>query len=416
MSETNWFQDEAQCREMITLHGSAKAAAEAWGICVRRVQRWAKKHQIGAEPAPYSAREKTAASATISDTQALIDSGVTSAEFMTPDELLVLKGLSPAEWSYSASMSAWEAQVGDGRIETLHRLTINATKRPETLLWPESSNGWTPPPAKRRKKSKSRPRTIALFSDPHFPKHEPALIEASIAWLEDTQPDEIVILGDISDGSPFARHRKNPRTHVTVAEHQRGTYQGLARWRNAVPDARIRLITGNHDAWWLQRLRELMPDFEQLREHPESDKPMLTMRQVFALDELRIDHVEPAGEYHDDTILIAPDLVALHGVKGGRDAAVKEQAIWEGASVCQGHAHKWQITGITKRLPGGGETQRFALNVPSMSLRDLGYSHAHDVAQGWMTLSLWPDGLWVPEMATFNPQSEAVLWRDGRWG
>lgn len=415
---SEWYRDPDQCREMIELHGSATAAAKAWGIPPRRVRYWAMKH--GAHTAPSaqpSASEQTAlgASACVGEREATLQTAASATECISPEELLAQHGLDPAEWSFTASTTCWDAVVGDGEVRTLHRLNVKATKRPEALLGLGLAPGWTPPPAKRRRARSSEPRIIALLSDPHFPMHEPALIEASIAWLEDIQPSEVVIMGDISDASTFGRHRRNPRTHVTVSEHQRSTHKGLARWRAAAPDARMRLLTGNHDAWWLQRLRELMPDFEQLRDHPESDEPLLTMRRLFALDELRIEHVEPSGEYHDDTLQILPDLVTLHGVKAGRDAAVKEQAGWEGASIAQGHAHKWQITGVTKRLPGGGETQRFAINVPSMSRRDLGYSHAHDVAQGWMTLSVHDDGLWVPEMAVFDPQTETVLWRDGRW-
>lgn len=410
------YRDPEWMAEQVAIHGSPSAVGRAWGFPERRIRYWHLKHQSAAPAAPSASDpDALGARSSITETQATLQSTASATETVSPEELLAQHGLDPSEWSYTSSITSWEAVVGDGVVRTLHRVNVKATKRPEALLGLSLEPGWVPPPAKRVKPNTLTPSLIAVFSDPHFPMHDEHLHEASIAWLEDMQPDEVVILGDISDASPFARHRKNPRTHVSVSEHQTATYQGLARWRAAAPDARFRLITGNHDSWWIQRLRELMPDFEELREHPESDEPLLSMRRVFALDDLRIEHCEPTGEYHDDTLLIAPDLVALHGVKAGRDAAVKEQAGWEGASVAQGHAHKWQITGVTKRLPGGGETQRFALNVPSMSRRDLGYSHAHDVAQGWMTVSLWPDGQWVPEMATFNPQTGAVLWRDGRW-
>lgn len=330
-------------------------------------------------------------------------------------------GLDPDEFLIDWRRNQWDVNTGrnaKGHVElaTMHQLTVRARPKPQAYMGMDIEPGWVPPPARRRSVSKTKPRIIAAFTDPHFPLHEPELIEASVAWLEDVQPDEVVILGDVSDASPFKRHSRNPRTDVTVSQHQAGSYQGLARWRNAAPDARIRMLAGNHDYWLLERIREMLPDAEQLLSHPESDIPLFSLRNVLGLDSLRIEIDEPRGHYHDGAFQIMDDLVVIHGVKVGRDGAFKEQAGWEGASVAQGHAHSWQITGVTKRLPGGGESQRFAVNIPAMSRRDLGYAPSHNVSQGWMSFTAWPDGRWVPEMAVFDPQTESTCWRDWRYG
>lgn len=414
--ENEWYRCPTQCQEMIDLHGSASAAARAWGIPERRVRYWAQRHQY-AEPAPHSESGPAAASATISADRASILAPPSRLGSMTPEELLEQHGLNPAEWSYQATVNSWEALAGNGDVQVLHQLKVSAVKRPEALLGFGLEPGWTPAPARRSRKAPGAVRTIAVFADPHFPLHEPDLIEGSVAWLEDHRPDEIVLLGDNSDANPFKRHSKNPRTETSVSDHQRSTYEGLARWRNAAPDARMRWIRGNHDAWMIERIRELMPHYEEIRAHPTSSEPMLGLRQLFALDELRIELVgDETGHYHDDTVEIAPGLVALHGVKAGRDGAVKEQAGWEGTSLIQGHCHKWQITGVTKRLAGGGSTQRFAINAPAMSVRDLGYAPAHDVAQGFMVITLHDDGEWIPEMAIYNPQTGSTMFRDWRYG
>lgn len=334
---------------------------------------------------------------------------------MTPEELFFDHGLDPSEWEYTATLNRWDALAGNGEITTLSQIKINAKKRinPETFVI-GIKNGWEPPTARRSKRS-SRPEYIVAFPDPHAPHQEQVLFDASVSWLEEFQPKRVVCLGDAGDNSPFKRHRKNERIDCTVSEAVDGTYKALARWRNAAPDAQMDIIPGNHD-WWLQcRVLEEFPHLMQLQ-RPGEDFALLNMRSVLALDQLRITLHDRGGEYHDNVIQIADDLVAMHGTKTGKHGgATKEQSGWEGASIVQGHDHKTAMTAITKRLPSGGETQRYAFSAGTMSRRDLGYDPAHNCNQSFMVFTIWPDGRWHPDYALFDPQRNDVTWRDWRY-
>jgi len=353
------------------------------------------------------------ASAEITDTTAVLISAANprGTDMLTPEEMLLERGLDPDEWDFKVSGTSYDALAGDGKITTLHRIRVDAVRRPEALVPIFFSSDWRPQKPRRARRPKQKPRVVPHFPDPHFPMHEPALYEASLAWLDEFNPDELVLLGDLSDASPFKRHRKNPRTDVTVPQHVGGTYEGLAGWRGAAPNTKIRALRGNHDAWMAARVLEMFPAFAELV-RPGEDMPLLSMRSVLNLDSLHIETIESSGEYHDEVFEIFPDLVAMHGVKAGVNGAVKEFDAWEATSIIQGHAHKLQITAICKRLARGGSTQRYAINGGTMGRRDLGYDHKHDVAQGWVVFVQHACGSWIPELVTFDPQTETTMFRE----
>jgi hypothetical protein len=202
----------------------------------------------------------------------------------------------------------------------------------------------------------------------------------------------VVCLGDEGDWSPFKRHRPNLRTDTTVSEAVLGTYQGLARWRAAAPDADFDLIPGNHTTWLEQRILEMFPRLAELT-LPDSDEPFISVKQILRLDRLRINYHGTRGEYHDSMIELAPGLILMHGTKTGKHGgSTKEQEGWEGASIIQGHDHHLSLSAINKRTPGGGHTQRYAISAGAMARRDMGYSPKQDVGQGWPVVTIWSDG------------------------
>lgn len=336
-------------------------------------------------------------------------------DIKTPEEVLADHGLKPGEWNYTVDARSWDAAIGDGVVTTMHYFKIIAHRKPESRYAFEVPKGWTPPKARKTRPKRGGVQTIALFADPHFPLHEPDLIEASVAWLEEFQPDRIVCLGDEGDWAPFKRHRPNPRTDRSVSESLMSVYEGLARWRNAAPDAEMDLIPGNHTMWLEQRILEMIPQAAELI-RPGDDEPWVSMRSLLKLDELRIKYHGTRGEYHDAVIEIAPGLVLMHGTKTGKHGgATKEQEGWEGASIVQGHDHALALTAINRRTPNGGHSQRYAISGGAMARRDLGYSPKQDVGQGWTVITLHEDGRWHPDLAVYDPQLGDVTWRDWRY-
>lgn len=333
----------------------------------------------------------------------------------SPEEVMQDHGLNPGEWDYVLDARSWDAAVGNGIVTTMHYFKIIAKRKPESRFAFEVPQGWTPPKARRSKTSSTKPRTVAIFADPHAPLNEHCLTEATVAWLEEFQPSEFICLGDAADNSPFKRHKVNKRIDCTPKEAIWSTYELLARWVNAAPDARRRMIFGNHDHWILDRILETNADVMDIVLYGE-DEPYMSLGKILKLGELGYEYEWTGGEYHDVTYALTDDLVLMHGTKTGKyGGATKEQEGWEGASVVQGHDHKLTLTAVTKRLPSGSETQRYAVSAGTLARRDLGYDPKRNVNQGWPVVTIWPSGRWHIEYALFDPQTESTTFRDWIW-
>lgn len=345
------------------------------------------------------------------DTATIVTLTRASGENVTPDEVLKDEGLDPEHWDVvSYTSNKWHAPTATGR-ELFEQTKLVARRRVESILKPAKSRkaGWIPPKPRLRKRTAKR--LIAALGDPHAPLEETDFVEAQCAWLSVYQPDEIYLMGDAADNSPWKRHKKNRRIDCTAQQALDATYAYLSRIRAAAPNARIVLVYGNHDYWIIDRIMETVPQLGTLRRADGTQ--IVSLADWLRLDELHIETVEVQGEYHDHVVQILPDLIGLHGVASGPyGGAVKEFNNWEGASVIQGHDHKGALVLLSKRLPDGGDVQRIAASVGTSARRDLGYDHKRNVCQSFLTITVTDDHTWHPELAIFNPQTRTTTWRD----
>lgn len=274
--------------------------------------------------------------------------------------------------------------------------------------------GWKAPRRPARHVS-GQPELVPIISDPHCPFHEPIIIDAFAAWLDEHRPARAYILGDESDLPSLGKYRKNPRMHCTVQECIDSTYDVLAKWRAASPETEMTILAANHTHGRLDGyVLDNAPELHGLsRAHEEEE--LLSMPYLLRLDELDISYVEAEGEYHDSTIEIAPGIIAMHGTAAGvHGGAIREIGNWEG-SVIQGHDHKSVLAARIRRRPDNTEVLRWAWSIGAASQRDLGYTAKRDVAQGFGVLTLHSDGRWQPEPASYDPEYNDVTWRSWRY-
>lgn len=331
-----------------------------------------------------------------------------------PDKVLRDHRLDPERWQVTVyTDNEWDGPSQEGPIR-YYQSKVHAKPRPVASDFPVTFDPTWHPPRPRIRPISPGPLLVPQFFDPHFPLHEPDLYEASLAWTDEHRDRlrEILIPGDEGDWTPFSRWGKNRRINVGVAEAQRGVYEGLSGWRGAAPDTEIKILPGNHTHWLVKRMGEVYPDALELQ-RPGEDFKLLSLRSLVNLDSLHIEYIDTDGEYHDVVYEIAPGLISMHGTfTGEHGGATKEIKVWEGASVFQGHDHSGQLTVINKRLPNGGYTQHYACSGMAMCRKDLGYSHKHNVAQGFPVTAVWPDGTFHIDLAFFNPQTRTTTWRD----
>lgn len=427
------YRDESELRAAIERLGSINAVCREYDLPRSTVQSWAKHHQINSnhprttqkpkqvpqpKRLPRGSNAPERASAKIAeDTATLVSQpNPLSTATLTTDELLLQHGLTPSEWDVKPTLNVWDALTGSGGVTTLAQLKVICTRKWQDVITPpHRPPSWQPPRAKRNSVARRKAATWydVVLPDPHAPLYEDSLVEASIAWMEQFKPRRVIGLGDTADNSPWKRHRPNPRIDCTPQEAADSTYDLLCRWSNASASADERiLLPGNHDWWLYQRILETIPGLASLKK-PATGERWLNMSDFLSLPQIGWRLLDTEGEYHDVTMDIADDLVGLHGTKTGtHGGAVKEFALWEGVSVVQGHDHKTALVAITKRLPGGGESQRYAISAGTMARRDLGYNPAHNCNQSFLVIVHHPGGRWHPELVLYDPQRRDTSWRD----
>jgi len=315
----------------------------------------------------------------------------------------------PAEWDdlegliRSRHLSPDDWQIDRARVNTwgvdgvaCSQLRVDLTPR-RSLLVPARSEGWIPPPPKRRKPVKGVPELVAFFGDHHCPYHDPLLHEATCVWLAEHKPARAIILGDLIDADSVSRHRFNPMFASTLQENLDSAYALLAAYRRASPDTAFTLLPGNHD----DRLRlavidNFRPALGLRRGGLPEDDPVLSLQFLLRLDELSIDFVEsPSGGYETAQVLVTDSLAARHGwiaSKGSGSSALKTLRHLM-HSVVVGHTHRQSVVHATISDIHNDQSTISACEAGTMALvRDgLGYANAPDWQAGFATAHVFGD-------------------------
>lgn len=139
----------------------------------------------------------------------------------------------------------------------------------------------------RTKDEKSRFKTILVGSDFHDVKVDPFVLSTFIDLAHRSQPDVIVLNGDVFDLYEFSRFSIDPRQVMIQERFSFVKTHIFGALRRACPNSQIELIVGNHE--W--RLMKLLADKTPAMKVILSDVMGLTLADVFGLDEFEINLV-----------------------------------------------------------------------------------------------------------------------------
>ncbi len=326
------------------------------------------------------------------------------------ETLLKNRGLRPQDWTIvGARVNEWAEH---------RQLRVDLKPAVEFLL-PARADGWKAPPKVHRKQHPGG-KLVALFGDHHAPHHDPELHRAVCEWLRAHQPDEWIVLGDILDLDAVSRHRHNPEWSRSAQECVDAGYSILRAYVQASPNSGRRMIRGNHE----DRLRNAALDnlkavhgLTQGRVDGEPSRvPVLSIRHLLRLDELDVDLGSEDGEYAFDQVQITPELAARHGwiARKGSGASALATIDHLRYSVVIGHTHRQSIVHHTAHSIDG--RPRVLLGAEAGTLAKiaggLGYSCSPDWQQGFATATVYPDGKFKLDLATWVDGT--LLWRDWR--
>lgn len=188
-------------------------------------------------------------------------------------------------------------------------------------------------------------KRICIIPDLQIPYHDRKAVKALIRFIGETQPDEVLMIGDVLDFPQPSRWNKDTR-----GEFEGSIYQDvkIAQWDLFGPlrdvyDGPVGFIEGNHD--------------ERPRVYLAKYSPALAGTKAFNVDVLcDFDSygIEVKPEFYD----VAPGWVATHGHRGGINInqiagnTAMNAAKKFGKSVVMGHTHRLGVISHTTGYGG----------------------------------------------------------------
>lgn len=199
-------------------------------------------------------------------------------------------------------------------------------------------------------------KRVAIISDSQMPYDDRKALKAVIRFIGDTQPDEVVHIGDLADFPQPSRWNKG-----TAGEFEGSVYEDCEQIKRRflqplreVYAGPVKIHEGNHD---------LRP-----REYLAKYAPALAESGAFNIENL-LDFEGYEVELLPDFYKVAPGVVTTHGHRGGLSMSripgntALNAAKKLGVSVVMGHTHRQGIGGDTIGYAGNVTRQLFGMEV-----------------------------------------------------
>lgn len=337
------------------------------------------------------------------------------------DSLMRERGLDPEEWEISSLIvNEWDSPTG----ETLKQLKLHCKrKKPISMIAPARislgkvfANTLAIDP-----ELSTEPEELVVFvGDQHAPNHDKELHRRFCEFLADYEPQRGVLMGDLIDLPKDSRHPSDPDWDEETQTCLDEGAQILLDYREASPDTYWVKLPGNH----LERLRRVIIDrlghwyglrpaqVESLPDLPPIHDPVHLLR----LDEIGVEFIRPKGSYQHAQYQVAPDLVARHGdiAKRGSGASAAASLASLDYSFIQGHTHRQALVQKMIHTVNGQKLLHGAETGCMCDIRGgLGYAPRPDWGQGFCTATVYDDGGFKLDLATY--QNHKLYFRDMRY-
>jgi len=239
--------------------------------------------------------------------------------------------------------SAFDREKGEW-TSTVNHAYEHGEEDIESLLVRPASGHVIKPLRRTTRKSTSETSTL-VAGDAQFPFSDPEATGTFLQYARDLQPDEIVLLGDMTD---FPALSKYPQRKEWVDSTQKGIdeyYTFLSNLRANAPNSRIIAIHGNHEQRLINSLERNLAEIAGIR-LALGNRALLSVQNLARYDELGVESVDgyPNGIYW-----ASDKLKFTHGTytkTGGSNAA--RYLATEDESTVYGHTHRMELAYRTK--------------------------------------------------------------------
>jgi hypothetical protein len=346
-----------------------------------------------------------------------------------PDTMLLDRGLDPDDWEItSMGVNEWDGPQKDGTVVTDYQAKFTCKRRkPLCDLLPPRVDGPRRKRIVRAPVSNSSQLTV-IVGDHQAPFHDRRLHELFCQWLEVNQPDRGVHLGDLMDFPDISRHPDDPDNVAIANECLQSGYDIFRDMTDASPATNWELMPGNHDERLRRYVIEKAPRIHGLKRVDSPDSYGEVVHDIsflMRLDELDIDYVDPRGPYDLAQVELSQNLAVRHGwitsPKGGQAAYKSLEKT--GYSILVGHTHRQALVQHSVPEINGQMRQLLAAEIGCMCRVDdvrhedgrmfPSYTPMADWQMGFATASIWPDGKFHIELATYV--NGVLMWSGQRF-
>ncbi len=242
-------------------------------------------------------------------------------------------------------VSTWEMMhkdnEGEAHVTELHKYeyTPDATDMESLLV--RQAEPTLIRPSRRKRPSRSDSRTL-VAGDSQIPFHDEQAFDRFQTAVVETQPDNIILLGDMVDMPSMSRFNQRPEW-VGSAQESIDTYHTfLAQTRANAPNSNIFVIHGNHEQRFDNYIQKNAMEVLKLRRaNMAHEMAVLSLRHLVRYDELEIQSIDG---YPNGSLWLEEDLKCIHGnvaAKGGANASKYLRS--ERESTIYGHTHRQEL-------------------------------------------------------------------------
>lgn len=220
-------------------------------------------------------------------------------------------------------------------------------------------------------------KTTVILPDIQYPFHDSLVLSKLIKVIKDTQPDNILQIGDAIDFPQVSRWSKGTAGEYadTLQDHIDGFRSDvLVPIREAAPKASITWLEGNHDL----RVRDFVKQYAA----PLGPLRALEMPALFGLDELSVDYVKGPVRIGTNTYAIHGHESSGYSTTGSAWDLKFQKRYGSDKSFVFGHTHQ---PFIIHRAFGyeGKVSPRFTMNTGSI-MDPVAASYVKDGAVSWV--------------------------------
>lgn len=210
-------------------------------------------------------------------------------------------------------------------------------------------------PSRRRKPSSRVDSRTLVAGDSQIPFHDEQAHERFQQAVSETQPDNIILVGDMVDLPSLSKFSQR-NEWVGTTQSAIDTYHNfLAQTRSNAPNARIAVVHGNHEQRMDDYVRRNAAEVLGLRRaNMAHELAVLTLQYLVRYDDLEVESIDG---YPNGTLWLEDNLKLIHGTnvaKGGSNAAKYLRE--ERETTIYGHTHRQELAYRTFAKKAGAHT------------------------------------------------------------